>query len=673
MGIGPLSQNAGKKPTGRVKLDWYALEQKERRDQRKVLLLGTGDCGKTTFWKQIKIREGGFGNPAKTWLKSVITSNIVHGMVALLEAMRELNLEFENAARQSDAATVREKAELPSLSLDILPFDELIRLWGDTRVKEAFEHRDRFHISNSLAHFLNSLERIRAIDYSMSDDDILQAHEPTERRYTARMVLGSIQISIYDVGGRQERRQWTDLFYDLDVAIFITAVSEFDQKLEEDETVNRIDESMNLFKHVNTCFLKIIPMILLFNKLDLFRAKLTGNAFKEAFPHYDGPEGDYRRSLNHIAESFDLLHPIERRQQLYKHETQLTDKNETLSTINEVAYIVRAPRVGPAVGERKILLLGTAESGKSTFLKQFLIYNGRSYAAEASELTSVLSSNLLQGMVRLLNAMRVMNLAFQDAARVSDAATVREKAELPTLSLEILPFDELIRLGADIRVQEAFRHRDRFHISDSFAHFMGSLERIRAPGYTLSNEDLIQLRAPTIGVNLVELGVGDLTFNIYDVGGQRSERRKWVSVFGGMNVTIFIAAVSEFDQRLVEDETANRLADSISAYRSMVNSRWFKTVPMILLLNKCDLLDEKLLQNRRFNEEFPEYTGENNFTECIAYIKRLFADTYTPSPNQERKTFYVHETVFTNRRETAELIKIVTNIVVAANTRGATV
>ena len=40
-----------------------------------------------------------------------------------------------------------------------------------------------------------------------------------------------------------------------------------------------------------------------------------------------------------------------------------------------------------------------------------------------------------------------------------------------------------------------------------------------------------------------------------DVGGQRSERRKWIHCFDKVQAIIFLVAVSEYDQVLAEDET----------------------------------------------------------------------------------------------------------------------
>ena len=41
---------------------------------------------------------------------------------------------------------------------------------------------------------------------------------------------------------------------------------------------------------------------------------------------------------------------------------------------------------------------------------------------------------------------------------------------------------------------------------------------------------------------------------MFDVGGQRSERKKWIHCFEGVTAIIFIVAMSEYDLTLVEDQ-----------------------------------------------------------------------------------------------------------------------
>ena len=45
-----------------------------------------------------------------------------------------------------------------------------------------------------------------------------------------------------------------------------------------------------------------------------------------------------------------------------------------------------------------------------------------------------------------------------------------------------------------------------------------------------------------------------------DVGGQRSERRKWIQCFDNVTSVLFIISLSEFNQVLIEDNLTNRLA-----------------------------------------------------------------------------------------------------------------
>lgn len=43
-----------------------------------------------------------------------------------------------------------------------------------------------------------------------------------------------------------------------------------------------------------------------------------------------------------------------------------------------------------------------------------------------------------------------------------------------------------------------------------------------------------------------------------DVGGQRSERRKWIHCFENVTSIMFLAALSEYDQVLVESDNEVR-------------------------------------------------------------------------------------------------------------------
>ena len=51
------------------------------------------------------------------------------------------------------------------------------------------------------------------------------------------------------------------------------------------------------------------------------------------------------------------------------------------------------------------------------------------------------------------------------------------------------------------------------------------------------------------------LGGRQVVFHMVDVGGQRSERRKWIHCFEGVAAIIFVVALNAYDQMLSEDES----------------------------------------------------------------------------------------------------------------------
>ena len=80
-------------------------------------------------------------------------------------------------------------------------------------------------------------------------------------------------------------------------------------------------------------------------------------------------------------------------------------------------------------------------------------------------------------------------------------------------------------------------------------------------------------------------------------GGQRSERKKWMHCFEGVTAILFLVAMSEYDLKLVEDQTTNRMHESMRLFESICNSQWFVNTSIILFLNKRDLFEEKIAKS----------------------------------------------------------------------------
>ncbi|PAV88222.1 hypothetical protein WR25_13120 [Diploscapter pachys] len=149
---------------------------------------------------------------------------------------------------------------------------------------------------------------------------------------------------------------------------------------------------------------------------------------------------------------------------------------------------------------------------------------------------------------------------------------------------------------------------------------------------------------------------------LYDVGGQRSERRKWLFVFDNVDAIIFIVAVSEYDQVLKEDATTNRLYEAIELYRSIAASNYFIDTSIILFLNKKDLLEAKV-GKVPIKNYFKDYEGENTFEDGIRYFRRRF-DRATVG---RQKRPYFHITQATDTRQIEVVISCVLDAIIQEN------
>ena len=73
---------------------------------------------------------------------------------------------------------------------------------------------------------------------------------------------------------------------------------------------------------------------------------------------------------------------------------------------------------------------------------------------------------------------------------------------------------------------------------------------------------------------------------IFDVGGQRSERRKWIQCFDDVTAVIFCVALNGYDMKLFEDQETNRIHESLTLFDAICNNKFFLNTAMILFLNK---------------------------------------------------------------------------------------
>jgi guanine nucleotide-binding protein subunit alpha len=82
---------------------------------------------------------------------------------------------------------------------------------------------------------------------------------------------------------------------------------------------------------------------------------------------------------------------------------------------------------------------------------------------------------------------------------------------------------------------------------------MESLDRLFRPNYLPSNQDILYAKSRTIGIVETVFELDNYTYRMVDVGGQRSERRKWIRAFDSVEAILFVAAINAYDVFIPED------------------------------------------------------------------------------------------------------------------------
>merc|ERR1719440_508354 len=112
-------------------------------------------------------------------------------------------------------------------------------------------------------------------------------------------------------------------------------------------------------------------------------------------------------------------------------------------------------------------------------------------------------------------------------------------------------------------MKEVFKRRSEFQLNDSAEFYFNEVARLSTPDYLPDTDDILRSRVRTTGIVQSDFQIKSLQFQMFDVGGQRNERRKWIHCFDHVTALVFVASLSEYDQVLFEDADKNRLDEAL--------------------------------------------------------------------------------------------------------------
>ncbi|KAH0834717.1 G-protein alpha subunit-domain-containing protein [Lanmaoa asiatica] len=209
--------------------------------------------------------------------------------------------------------------------------DDIIALWNNKLVREVLRRR-KIRLEELPGFFLNDADRVTALHYIPSDDDVLRARLKTvgvsEYRCEMEAAAGREQGTewrIVDVGGSRSQV--------FDAIIFLAPISGFDQVLAEDRSVNRLEDSVLLWKAVcSNKLLANVDLVLFLNKCDILEAKLnSGIRLSKYVRSYGDRSNDIETASKYFRSKFSAIHreysPLPRK--FYGFCTSVTDTTTT--------------------------------------------------------------------------------------------------------------------------------------------------------------------------------------------------------------------------------------------------------------------------------------------------------------------------------------------------------
>ncbi|KAG8142606.1 hypothetical protein E2320_005818 [Naja naja] len=299
----------------------------------------------------------------------------------------------------------------------------------------------------------------------------------------------------------------------------------------------------------------------------------------------------------------------------------------------------------------KLLLLGEQENS-------WIIHNHGYTDQECEEYKSVVYSNTLQSILSIVKAMSALGIEYENARSTEDEKQLYAMAEITedgSMTSELAGI--LKRLWKDPGIQACFERASEYQLNDSAAYYLNDLDRLTSPGYVPNEQDVLRSRVKTTGIIETQFSFKDMHFRMFDVGGQRSERKKWIHCFEGVTCIIFCAALSAYDMVLVEDEEVNRMHESLNLFSSICLPKFAFSWWVLGIETLCVHCTKSPLC-------VSLQAGPNTFEDAGNYIKKQFLDLNT---RKEDKEIYAHLTCATDTQNVKFVFDAVTDIIIKEN------
>ncbi|KAJ3325462.1 hypothetical protein HDV06_004321 [Boothiomyces sp. JEL0866] len=407
-----------------------------------------------------------------------------------------------------------------------------------------------------------------------------------------------------------------------------------DQNMAENATVNRMADSLVLFEQIcNHPLLTKNNFVLFLNKKDIFEKKVKAVSIRNTFPEYDGKPGSVSMGISFFKKKFESQ--VKVKHALVTHVTCCTDTKAMAIIISSLIRVSQSPKPMNIEEylkkekkeymlrqkEPRLLLLGSSDSGKSTLIKQLKILHMNGFTNEERMFAK---ANIINGIMEAMRKLlQKLGNNMKEIHREVHDFTERWPTPDRRFSEDIC--NKIVEIWIEKQIQDLINVAQ---IPENTEYFMSHLNRIREPDYIPTDLDILNLRTVTTNISETVFEYKNKKYHFFDVSGLSYHRKFWISYFDQVHTILFVVSLASYDQYMVEDNTVNRMTDSLVLFEQMINHPLLETQSFVLFLNKKDLFEKKVRQIP-IHINFPEYDGKpNSNSQGLRFFRNKFVHQY---------------------------------------------
>eukprot|EP01083_Nonionella_stella_P301978 1039099_1 len=324
----------------------------------------------------------------------------------------------------------------------------------------------------------------------------------------------------------------------------------------------------------------------------------------------------------------------------------------------------------------RLLLLGPGSSGKTTILKQIKKIHSEYDTDEVNDRRKV-ARPIQNAVIEYMQILCVQSVILHEKHKLNTLVSPQfEDLRRDMLRIQ-LPINELSAsiaykietLWSDKGIKATLDKRCFFNIHDNVSYFLDQIKTVASPDYFPSFDDYLRFRQRTTGFSQTNVIIncsnfGTHKFEFTDVGGQRSERKKWMRFISeDINAVLYILAISDYDLTLFEDDKTNRLVEAIDLFRNiMLKGKFFSNKSVLIFFNKYDLFKEKIkrIPITVAFDDFPEHEmNPNDDDDVIRFVAGKFLRVFEEQNIELTAPLHI---VRTTALDTNNIDKIVADI-----------